>query len=341
MARHRDERIHTSKQFEDGRFHNSSGKSAMTIHGGVLPMVRDYAQATRKRPPGPVPMSSPLSIWKEAPPQLRVTWLGHSTMLIELDGVRILTDPVFGLRASPVSFAGPKRFHPPPVALDDLPPLDAIVVSHNHYDHLDAETLPKLFVQHPQALVVTSLGVGAQLEQLGVNRDCLVELDWWEETSCGAVAITATPGQHFSGRGVLDRNATLWSGFVFGGRQQRMFFSGDTGLAPEFAEIRQRLGSFDLVALEVGAFHPSWRDIHLGPDQAMTAHQQLGGGAFLPVHWGTFDLAIHPWDEPAIVLSAAAATHQLPMVMPRVGGVVDIPKDFDGIIDPWWRTIAG
>ncbi|MBL9038714.1 MAG: MBL fold metallo-hydrolase [Archangium sp.] len=334
------ERTAASKRFVDGAFRNTSGVGSGLKPGTTFSTIGEYFTGDVARaPPGPLPSHNPLATWA-APPEtgLRTTWLGHSTVLVELDGARILTDPVWGERASPLSFAGPKRFQPVPVSIAALPPLDAIIVSHDHYDHLDAPTITQL-----AALDVpfyTSLGVGAHLEGLGVPPERIIELDWWEEARLARhdVTVTAAPSQHFSGRGLV-RNGTLWSSFAMRGPKHRVFFSGDTGLTPEYAEIRQRLGPFDLVMLEVGAWHPAWGDIHLGPENALKAFELLGGGRLLPVHWGTFNLALHAWDEPAETLVRLAGTVAPPLVMPQLGAPVE-PERVDRL-DPWWRAVGG
>jgi L-ascorbate metabolism protein UlaG (beta-lactamase superfamily) len=265
-----------------------------------------------------------------------VTWLGHSTTLLEIDGHRVLTDPVWGDRASPVQFAGPKRFHRAPVPIDQLPPLDAILVSHDHFDHLDYPTVRALAAL--EAPFVTSLGVGAHLEAWGVPRSRIHELDWWEAVTIGGLRFHAAPARHFSGRGFGTTNATLWSSWSIEGERHRVFFSGDTGLTEEFAEVGQRLGPFDLVMLEVGAYHPAWGSIHLGPDNAFVAHRLLGGGLLMPVHWGTFDLALHAWDQPAERLVTRAESTGVRLVTPRLGRPVE-PARVEGA-DPWWREVG-
>jgi L-ascorbate metabolism protein UlaG (beta-lactamase superfamily) len=296
----------------------------------------------RRVPSAPLPAIDPREAWRRTPGDgLRATWLGHSTVLIEVhDGkklVRLLTDPVWGLRASPSQLAGPKRFQPVPVALKALPPIDAVLLSHDHYDHLCMHTVRQL--AKTNVPFVTSLGVGAHLEAFGVAPELITELDWWQShrlPHCDA-EITAAPSQHFSGRGLKDRNATLWSSLAVRTPRHCVFFSGDTGLTDQYTEIRQRLGPFDLVMLEVGAFHPSWGDIHLGPDNALEALALLGGGAFLPVHWGTFSLALHEWDQPAETLLRLAPARGVHLLMPQLGQAVE-PSQVSSVT-PWWRGV--
>ena len=258
-------------------------------------------------------------------------------MLLEIDGVRVLTDPVWGPRASPSRFVGPKRFQPAPVALRSLPPLDLVIVTHDHYDHLDYPTIRKL--RKLNVPFVTSLGVGAHLESWGVQPERIVELDWWESHQLpnSELTVTAAPSQHFSGRGLHDRNATLWSSMVIRSPRHSVFFSGDTGLTTEYQLIRDKFGPFDLVMLEVGAFHPAWGDIHLGPKNALEALKLLGGGTFLPVHWGTFSLAMHAWDEPAETLLSLGPKSGAQLVMPRLGQPIE--PSHGSVVEPWWRAV--
>jgi L-ascorbate metabolism protein UlaG (beta-lactamase superfamily) len=331
------ERMKSSPLFADGTFHNVAPVSPGLKKGSAAPTIAEFlCGGQRRTPPGPLPSIHPLPHWSRPPESgLRATWLGHSTVMLEIDGLRVLTDPVWGERASPVTFAGPKRFQPIPVSIAALPPLDAVVVSHDHFDHLDYPTILEL-AKHDVPFV-TSLGVGAHLEAWGVPGARITELDWWEHVELrGGLTITAAPSQHFSGRALHGRNLTLWSSLVVRGPRHAVFFSGDTGLTPEYAEIRRRLGPFDLVMLEVGAFHPAWGDIHLGPENALQALALLGGGKFLPVHWGTFNLAIHAWDEPAETLLQLAPVHGADLVMPRLGEPVE-PSRAERVT-PWWRA---
>jgi len=335
------ERLRASPQWQGQAFRNIHPIAA-GLRDPLTPMpsVSELlCPSGRRIPKAHLPVVDPRSAWQRAPASgLRASWLGHSTVLLEIDGWRVLTDPVWAARASPSSLLGPKRFQPAPVGLQDLPPLDAVLISHDHYDHLDYRSVQAL--ARRGVPFITSLGVGAHLEAWGVQAERITELDWWESHTVPGTGlqITAAPSQHFSGRSLKDKNQTLWSSLVIRGERHRVFFSGDTGLTSEYALIRERLGPFDLVMLEVGAFHPAWGDIHLGPANAMKALSLLGGGAFLPVHWGTFSLATHDWDAPAEELWGLAAESAHPLLMPRLGEPIQ-PAEAELLPQPWWRSV--
>jgi L-ascorbate metabolism protein UlaG (beta-lactamase superfamily) len=334
------ERMQASPQWRDGAFRNIAPiRPGLRDPNAKMPSLGDFLCGGERRVPrGPLPALSPLDTWRRAPASgLRATWLGHSTVLLEVDGARLLTDPVWGQRASPSQLAGPKRFQPMPVALKALPPIDAVILSHDHYDHLCLPTVKAL--AKTEIPFITSLGVGAHLEAFGIVPQRITELDWWQSHRVPGteVEVTAAPSQHFSGRGLKDRNATLWSSLVVRGPRHQVFFSGDTGLTDQYVDIRERFGRFDLVLLEVGAHHPAWGDIHLGPENALEALQLLGGGAFLPVHWGTFSLAMHAWDAPAETLLQLAPKQGVQLLMPQLGQAVE-PVQVDSVT-PWWRGV--
>jgi L-ascorbate metabolism protein UlaG (beta-lactamase superfamily) len=334
------ERMKASPRWVDNAFQNLHPILPNLKGGEAMPSITDFlCGGGRRVPTAPLPSVDPREGWsRPAETGLRATWLGHSTVLLELDGVRVLTDPVWGERASPLTIAGPKRFQPVPISIAALPPLDLVIVSHDHYDHLDYPTIRELAQR--DVPFVTSLGVGAHLESWGVPAERITEMDWWETFTVprSDVQVTATPSQHFSGRGVGSRNSTLWSSFTLKSSKHTVFFSGDTGLTTEYQTIRERLGPFDLTLLEVGAFHPAWGDIHLGPEHALEALDLLGGGAFLPVHWGTFNLAIHAWDEPAETLLKLAPHHSGHLLMPRLGQAIE-PARAERV-EPWWRAVS-
>lgn len=333
----RQERIAASSHWNGRTFANSRAVSPGFKPGVERPSLREIlCGGPESVPTEPLPMVDPLPTWQRTPGSgLRLTRLGHSTLVIEIDGARFLTDPVWGERVSPLPFAGPRRFHPPPVALDRLPPLDAVIISHDHYDHLDKPTIRAL--AKGSVPFITSLGVGARLEEWGVATARITELDWWETAVAGGVTVTAAPAQHFSGRGLKDRNASLWSSFHLQGPKRSFYYGADSGFTPEFAEIARRFGPFDAVALEIGAWHPSWGDIHLGPDGAIEAWKLLGG-ALLPIHWGTFKLAVHPWTQPAERVLELASPAGVELLMPRFGEPVEPGRN--GKVDPWWRGLT-
>jgi L-ascorbate metabolism protein UlaG (beta-lactamase superfamily) len=338
------ERMQASPQWHQDRFRNVAPiRAGLRDPAAKMPSLSDFlCGGTRRVPTAPLPAIDPRPAWQRpSDTGLRATWLGHSTVLVEIDGIRLLTDPVWGARASPSQLAGPKRFQPVPVALKALPPIDAVLISHDHYDHLCHPTLRAL--AKTEVPFITSLGVGAHLQSWGIAPQRITELDWWQDhrltnqKTGGEVTVTAAPSQHFSGRGLKDRNATLWSSLAIRSANHKVFFSGDTGLTDQYTSIRDRLGPFDLVMLEVGAWNAAWGDIHLGPENALEALKMLGGGAFLPVHWGTFSLAMHAWDEPAETLLKLAPAQGVHLLMPQLGQAIE-PAQVEGVT-PWWRGI--
>ncbi len=239
---------------------------------------------------------------RENTDEFTVTWIGHSTLLIQIDGINILTDPIWSERCSPVNFAGPKRHVPPGLVFDDLPEIDVVLISHDHYDHLDKATI-KMLGNKPLYLV--PLGIGAILREWGITH--YSEMDWWDSMKFNGAEIVCVPAQHFSGRSLFNRNKTLWSGWVVQGKSQNFYFAGDTGYFPGFKEIGKRYGPFDLAALPIGAYLPRWfmGPIHLSPDEAVDAYIDLRAKMFVAIHWGTFELADEPLDEPPKALAQA------------------------------------
>ncbi|MDH0864454.1 MBL fold metallo-hydrolase [Mitsuaria sp. GD03876] len=266
---------------------------------------------------------------------LRLTWFGHSSMLLEIDGLRVLIDPLFSERASPVAWAGPKRWYAPPATLDDIAaagPVDAVLISHDHYDHLDQGAIAGMAGWSTRFIV--PLGVGAHLERWGVPATRIVELDWWQETALRGVRLVATPARHRSGRGLGGGNRTLWAGWAVVGPAHRAWYSGDTGFHDGLAEIGRRLGPFDLTMIEAGQYNPLWPDTHLGPEHAVLAHQQVRGRTMVPVHWGLIQEAPHPWIEPVERALAAAACAAVDVATPRPGQSIEPP--FDTARERWW-----
>ena len=310
----------------------------------VLPRyIRNREERTPKQAIGP--FSTDGSIY-QAPPEsgLRVTWFGHSSSLIEIDGLRVLIDPVWDERAAPVQWFGPKRFFAPTIALNDLPPVDVILISHDHFDHLGAGTIQQLARSYrfENARWMTSLGVGSILSSLGVPPPRWTELNWTDRvqvhTDAGEVTITALPSRHFSGRSLFNRFETLWSSFALIGPRHRVYYGADSGEWPGFTAIGREYGPFDLTMLEIGAFDPLWASIHMGPDGAARSFRAMGGkGLLMPIHWGLFDLALHAWRQPIErICSLAAETADLPLWCPRPGEPTEV-RPGQALQTAWWR----
>jgi L-ascorbate metabolism protein UlaG (beta-lactamase superfamily) len=287
------------------------------------------------RPAGEIPVQ-PLSRQQLlAAPNNTVYRLGHSTVLLKMRDQYFLTDPVFADRASPVQWAGPQRFHQPPISLQDLPPLKAVILSHNHYDHLDYMTVQVL--KDKTEHFITPLGVGDTLIEWGVPAEKVQQLNWWESTDIAGIRFVATPAQHFSGRSLRDGNQTLWASWVMINDEQRMFFSGDTGYHSGFKVIGEQYGPFDLTLMETGAYNVDWPDVHMQPEETLQAHVDLRGKWMLPIHNGTFDLAMHAWHEPFDRILALAWERSVSITTPQMGQPFYL--DYPNRGDAWWLAV--
>ncbi len=284
------------------------------------------------------PFHTDVSTYKTAPASgLRITLIGHSSLLVEIDGTTLLIDPVFSDRASMVQWFGPKRFYPPPFAMEDLPPIDAVLLTHDHYDHLDSHALQQLDKRKP--LYICSLGVETHLKRWGVGGGRIHPMNWMDEftvpsTSTTPLTVTALPARHFSGRS-FKRYTTLWSSFVLHTERHHLYHGADSGYYEGFAEIGARFGPFDLALLEIGAFDPLWSDIHLGPDNALRAAQDLRAKAVMPIHWGCFNLAFHAWHQPPERFTEIAAEQNMPVFLPEPGTPAEFTGDAANSL--WWR----
>lgn len=338
-----------------GRKFQNPVETTMVGFGMMPKLLRLYLtnkeECVPQIPLGPFHTDS--TVYRCAPASgLRVTWMGHSVMLVEIDGVRVLLDPVWDKRAAPVSWAGPKRFFEAPLPLDELPPIDVVIISHDHYDHLGQETIRKLAKVEAfgKAQWITSLGVGKRLRKFGVKKENIAEIDWTDSLtvtgrsgseeigSKPTLKITALPSRHFSGRGLVDRFDTLWSSFVLKGNRHTIYFGADSGLWDGFAEIGKQFSPFDLTMLEIGAFNELWKSIHMGPDGAAEAFGEMGAtGLLMPIHWGLFNLALHAWRQPIQRMNEIADTTGIKLWSPAPGVPTEVVAGQE-LRSDWWRS---
>lgn len=332
----RADRIRRSPQFRDGTFVNPMPETTTMMTAPPVSLLGELAKDRElRRPPGPVPVRVPPT-GDPSPTGLRAIWYGHASTLVEIEGRRVLFDPVWSDRPSFSQLVGPRRHHPPPVALDRLPRVDAVVISHDHYDHLDRQTVRAL-TRTQKAPFLVPLGIGAHLERWGVPAYRIIELDWDEEAQVAGLRFVATAARHFSGR-TLTRNDTLWSSWVVVGTAKRVFYAGDSGYFEGYQGIGAAHGPFDLTLMPIGAYNASWPDIHMDPEEAVNANLDLGGKLMLPVHWATFTLAPHPWAEPVDRLWREAKARDVEIVVPRPGEAVDTAAA--PAVDGWWKTLG-
>ncbi|TNC28467.1 MBL fold metallo-hydrolase [Amycolatopsis alkalitolerans] len=323
-----------SPQFRDGRFRNLAPAVPLTS-SSMRGVLREMLTGGRRhRPAAPVPLVP-------RPPDnpadgLHITWYGHASSLVEIEGTRILLDPVWATRVSPSRLVGPRRLHEPPHRLEELPRLDAIIISHDHYDHLDA-TAVRTLTRLQEAPFIVPLGVGAHLRRWGVPAERITELDWHDSTEvAGVVRITAEEAQHFSGR-AFTRNNTLWASWIIANESRRVFYTADSGYFDGYQRIGEKYGPFDAALVQIGAYHPAWPDIHMTPEEGVAAHLDARGGVLIPVHWATFRLAPHGWSEPAERVWREAKAHDVTLTVPRPGERIDV--DNLAPVDPWWEGL--
>ncbi len=327
-------RIQESPQYRDGKFR--SANPPMKISWSEYPgMIKDHIFAKNERSPSDqLPTQAvDLSHFKQsAEGVMNASWVGHSSLLINVDGYKILTDPVYEKR---VSIFGPTRYNGEvPLDIDALPEVDVVIVSHNHYDHLNRSSIEALADKTKWFL--TPLGAGKLLQKWGVAANKIIQMDWWEEFSFDSnLKITATPSQHFSGRGLTDTDKTLWASWVIKTPGHSLFFSGDSGYFEGFKEIGDRHGPFDMTFIECGAYDKSWETIHMFPEQTVQAHIDLKGKILHPIHWGTFNLAQHPWYEPMDRLLARATETEVQLALPIVGETTILGEFVP--THPWWK----
>lgn len=329
------DRARRSPEFRDGKFHNPEPSRLLTASKLEIAR-RQFFGGEQREPTAPIPVIARTSAdYATAPASgLRVTWIGWSSVLVEIDGKRVLTDPVWSERCSPSTLVGPKRFHAPPIALADLPSIDAVVISHDHYDHLDMPAVRALSARGTHFIV--PLGIGAHLERWDVPIAQIHELDWNDSIVMNGLTFTSTRARHYSGRNPLHNNETLWTSWVVKGPVHRFFFSGDSGYCEAFAAIGAKHGPFDLTLIKIGASDPTWADIHMTPEQAVQTHRDLRGAVMIPVHWCTFNLGFHAWIDPPNRALAAATKEHATLYIPKPGELVD-PSHLPAQQERWWR----
>lgn len=323
-----------SSQFKDGRFQNPAPRPIL----GFWKHMKLYWTFFFDKPAGTLPdRSVPVQgLTREALLAARdnsVFRLGHSSLMLKIHGKFWLTDPVFSERASPLPWFGPKRFHAPPIPLDELPPIEAVILSHDHYDHLDHATI--MAIAAKTRIFIAPLGVGQRLVNWGIAPTSVRELDWWQSTAIDGIRFVSTPAQHFSGRSLSDSDKTLWTSWAILGQDFRLFFSGDSGYFKGFKEIGDRYGPFDMAFMETGAYDQKWAYVHMQPTESLQAFHDLRGRWLFPIHNGSFDLAMHAWNDPFEQITRLAATKQVAISTPMIGERV-------GFLDPhpgstWWR----
>jgi len=330
------EKIENSAQYKDGIFLNYKDDYDINFFKS-LPILWDFIVTDNDRKPDvelPTQKVDFEQIINAKSDELKVTWVGHSSQIINIDGKIILTDPVYENRTA---FMGPSRFNGDvPFDIEELPEVDLVIISHNHYDHLNSTTIETI---HPKVKhFITPLMVGAELEKMGVPREKITELDWWEEILLfDELLIALTPAQHFSNRGLFDSNETLWGSYVIQGPYHKIYFSGDSGYSESFKQIGDKYGPFDYTFLECGAYDERWHSMHMFPEETAQAHLDLKGKFLQPVHWGTFDLALHSWYDPMIRVSKAADSLGIILSTPIVGETITINENL--ITERWWEPV--
>jgi L-ascorbate metabolism protein UlaG (beta-lactamase superfamily) len=332
------ERIIRSPNYHSDYFRNSVETSMDLGLSGYRKMIVEYFKDGVERRPGTPPPIEQVNADRYAfPPDESVTsllWFGHSAFLVEIEGKRLLLDPMLGPSPAPSPYLGTHRYNDTlPLPIELLPAVDAVIFSHDHYDHLDYGSVMRLKGKVGHFFV--PLGVGAHLEAWGVAAERITELDWWEEVEFKGLQLAATPARHFSGRGLSDRMKTLWASWVIRGKKDKLFFSGDSGYFDGFKEIGEKYGPFDLTMLECGQYNTLWSEIHMMPEQTLQAHLDLRGKVLFPIHWGAFTLAMHPWNEPIERVSNAAKAHSVEVVTPLIGEqiILHTPMPHRN----WWR----
>ncbi|WP_326114793.1 MBL fold metallo-hydrolase [Paenibacillus alginolyticus] len=317
----------------NGKFQNPFPTMMNMGFGSTVGILLEFAKSSpNRRPMTHLAMETP-NLAKDM--ETKVTWFGHSASLLTIDGKALLLDPMFGKAPSPFPWLGKGRYSGGlPFEIGQLPVIDAVVLSHDHYDHLDYGTIMK--IKHKVNKFLVPLGVGGHLIRWGVQPEKIEEHDWWDEFTYEGLTLACTPATHFSGRSMTDRGASLWCSWVIKGKQSNIFFSGDSGYSSHFKEIGQKYGPFDLTLMECGQYDDRWSDIHMMPEETVQAHLDVKGKLMLPIHWGAFTLALHDWTDPIERAAKAAHAIKVSILTPKIGQTVHV-NAADYPIETWWK----
>jgi len=325
-----------SGHYKEGKFTNQT-PTVMDIN--FWKMIKKLVQASPNRKPRQdiiVEKLNPTVFENSDMQTSRLTWFGHSTFLLELDGKKILIDPMFSETPAPLPILGPKRFSAElPIEIEELPKIDAIILSHDHYDHLDYKSIQKLKSKVDRYYM--PLGVANHLVEWGIEREKIHELNWWDSIDFDGIELVCSPAQHFSGRGLFDRSTTLWCSWVITGKADNIYFSGDSGYGKHFKEIGEKYGPFDISLMECGQYNEEWKVIHMMPEETVQAAVDLNSKLVLPIHWGAFTLAFHDWTDPIIRVTKKAKELNMPLTTPKIGQTIILGSE-DFPTERWWET---
>jgi L-ascorbate metabolism protein UlaG (beta-lactamase superfamily) len=332
------ERMKSSENYKLGKFHNTINTKMDMKSGKMLGVMLEFFKNNKDREPVGIIQTHEFNqgdFYDLNQDSLSFTWFGHSSILIKIDGKVILIDPVFSDRASMFSFMGPKRFpYSNYMNVDILPEVDAVLISHDHYDHLDYETI--MMLKEKVNRFYVPLSVGAHLEKWGIPAQNIYELNWWDSIELDSLSLVFTPSRHFSGRGLNNRYSTLWGSWVIQGKRHRVFFGGDSGYFPGFKKIGEKYGPFDLAFLECGAYNENWSEIHMMPEETVQASRDLNSKLLMPIHWGKFNLALHPWKEPIQRAISKGEELNANIITPEIGELVTLNDQL--MTNHWWTN---
>ncbi|MFT6166433.1 MAG: L-ascorbate metabolism protein UlaG (beta-lactamase superfamily) [Vicingaceae bacterium] len=332
------ERYSTSDNYKEGKFENIKVANMDMSFSQTMGTLVDFIKGTDNSKPDfelPVEKVDSLS-WEQNDSTDRLFWFGHSSFLLKLDGKNILLDPMLGEVPAPHPWLGGKRYSKElPIEIQKLPRIDVVLISHDHYDHLDYGSIQLLKEKVNQFMV--PLGVGAHLREWGVDESSIQEFDWWQELTYENIELAFTPSRHFSGRGLTDRFSTLWGSWVIKGKAKNLYFSGDSGYGKHFKEIGEKFGPFDFAMMECGQYNEKWADIHMMPEETVQASADVNTKKAMPIHWGAFTLALHTWTDPVERFTKRAKQINLNYIIPKIGEEIDLNElEHDG--DTWWKN---